>query len=147
MRYVFLIGHGKKKEALESASAMGIGRRNGRLWSVATIRVTCIAGLRVVRQGRGNPIVPVQPASQIDELTAPAAKRPVGGAGPLPRLGAIRRGDGHPSFADWATYLLHRKIRPRTCCFLPGFSSPPYRWLRLYRRSSCFRTSLAWRHS
>src|SRR5262245_44056816 len=102
---------------------MGIGRRNGRFGGL---------GQRVLEVllcgGRFNLVLPAQPATEIDQFAAFAAKGPVR---PFLRPLYVQR-----FFADWATYLFHRPPLFRTSLFSRTISSPPsWRsfWYRLYR--------------
>src|SRR5438270_13391453 len=68
----------------------------------------------------GDAVVSPQPASQVDQAAARAAKRPLGPV--LPVL------PGHPAFTDWAAYLNHRILTFQTW----EFFRQTYRPLRFW---------------
>src|SRR6266404_1627373 len=86
--------------------SIGSGRRSGRFGGA-------VHGVRVVQVfftcRRFDAVAPAQPAAQVNESAALAAKGPLR---PFLRPLSI-----HRLVADWATYLLHRKPRFRTSAF------------------------------
>src|ERR1051325_3815753 len=121
------LGAAQKKERRSCLRllSMGIGRRNGRLWGIAQL-VDAFGILRLERHV--EMVTAVQPAAEIDQSAAFAAKRPVRPfLRPLAIQGAI---------ADWATWFFHRRILIKTSLFFLSISSDslPLRRRQVSRR-------------